>query len=198
MKKILFAMIAGATALSGMSAANAADAGTAYVGAGVVGSHYDIKVPGAISGDDNNGDKATGKVFAGYNIDKTWAVEGGYTDFGSKGYDYTNGATGAAGSIHTDAHSLYVAGKGTLPINEQFNVFGKLGAARNHNSVDATGDAAGLNGSGSKTALYASVGGEYLLNKNVSFSLEYENYGKNDIDVGRKTGAITAGVRYNF
>src|SRR5471030_3189868 len=188
MKKILFAMIAGATALSGISAANAADAGTAYIGAGVVGSHYDIKVPGAVSGDDNNGDKATGKVFAGYNIDKTWAVEGGYTD----------GATGAAGSIHTDAHSLYLAGKGTLPINDQFNVFGKLGAARNHNSVDATGDAAGLNGSGSKTALYASVGGEYLLNKNVSLSLEYENYGKNDIDVGRKTGAITAGVRYNF
>src|SRR5471030_597336 len=183
MKKILFAMIAGATALSGISAANAADAGTAYIGAGVVGSHYDIKVPGAVSGDD---------------IDKTWAVEGGYTDFGSKGYDYTNGATGAAGSIHTDAHSLYLAGKGTLPINDQFNVFGKLGAARNHNSVDATGDAAGLNGSGSKTALYASVGGEYLLNKNVSLSLEYENYGKNDIDVGRKTGAITAGVRYNF
>src|SRR5471030_2536947 len=162
MKKILFAMIAGATALSGISAANAADAGTAYIGAGVVGSHYDIKVPGAVSGDDNNGDK------------------------------------GAAGSIHTDAHSLYLAGKGTLPINDQFNVFGKLGAARNHNSVDATGDAAGLNGSGSKTALYASVGGEYLLNKNVSLSLEYENYGKNDIDVGRKTGAITAGVRYNF
>src|SRR5471030_850427 len=178
MKKILFAMIAGATALSGISAANAADAGTAYIGAGVVGSHYDIKVPGAVSGDDNNGDKATGKVFAGYN--------------------YTSGATGAAGSIHTDAHSLYLAGKGTLPINDQFNVFGKLGAARNHNSVDATGDAAGLNGSGSKTALYASVGGEYLLNKNVSLSLEYENYGKNDIDVGRKTGAITAGVRYNF
>lgn len=198
MKKILFAMIASATALTGISSAQAADAGTAYVGAGVVGSHYDIKVPGAVSGDDDNGNKATGKVFAGYNFDKTWAVEGGYTDFGSKGYNYTNGATGAPGSIHTDAHSLYVAGKGTMPINDQFAVFGKLGAARNHNSVDAVGDAAGLGGSGSKTALYASVGGEYALNKNVSLSLEYENYGKTDIDLGRKTGAVTAGVRYNF
>ena len=93
------------------------------------------------------------------------------------------------GAQHQQRDDKIPAGRGAV---------GKLGAARNHNSVDATGDAAGLNGSGSKTALYASVGGEYLLNKNVSFSLEYENYGKNDIDVGRKPGAITAGVRYNF
>ena len=45
---------------------------------------------------------------------------------------------------------------------------------------------------------YASVGAEYAVNKNVKVSLEYENYGKNDIDTGRKSGAVTAGVRYAF
>ncbi|MFA9215481.1 MAG: porin family protein [Sphingomonadaceae bacterium] len=200
MKKILFALIASVTALGGMSTASAADnePGSAYIGAGLVGSRYSFDVPGATSSDDHSGNKASGKLFAGYNLDKTWAVEGGYTDFGSQSYNYALGGT--AGRLESDSHTWYVAGKGTFPVNEQFNVFGKLGVARNHGSIDATGAAAtaGLGGSGNKNALYASVGGEYSLNKNVALTLEYEHYGKNDIDQGRKTGAITAGVRYNF
>jgi len=194
MKKILFAVIASA-AIGGISSAYAADNG-AYIGAGVVGSRYNMDAPGAIGGDDS-GTKAAGKIFGGYNFNKTWAIEGGYTDFGSQTRDYTN-AAGAPGHLESDSHSFYVAGKGTWPINEQFNVFGKLGAARNHNSVDTAGVANGLGGSGNKTAVYASVGAEYVINRQVSVSLEYENYGKNDIDIGRKQGAITAAVAYHF
>ena len=76
-------------------------------------------------------------------------------------------------------------------------LFGKLGVARNTNEVTTTGFAS-VNGDKDKTALYASVGAEYAVNKNVKVSLEYENYGKNDIDTGRKSGAVTAGVRYAF
>jgi OOP family OmpA-OmpF porin len=195
MKKILFALIASATALTGVTA-HAADAGTAYVGAGIVGSRYSFDVPNAVSSDGHSGNKASGKIFAGYNIDKTFAVEGGYTDFGSKSYNYS--VAGANGHLESDSHSFYVAGKASTPINEQFSVFGKLGAARNHSSVAATGIASGYANSGNKTALYASIGGEYALNKNVSLSLEYEHYGKTESDLGRKTGAITGGLRYNF
>jgi len=195
MKKVLFALVASAAALSGSAAYAADDAGTAYIGAGVVGSRYTFDVPGAVSADNHSGNKAGGKVFGGYNIDKTWAVEAGYTDFGSKTYNYTTGA--GTGSLKSDAHSYYLAGKGTWPVAEKIDVFGKLGVARNHNGVDTTGIAA-VNGGENKNSLYASVGAEYAINKNVKVSLEYENYGKNDIDVGRKNGAITAGLRYNF
>ncbi|MGV7211058.1 outer membrane beta-barrel protein [Oxalobacteraceae bacterium A2-2] len=195
MKKIILAVATAASALSGISLAHADEAGTGYVGVGIVGSRFKYDVP-ATGGDDNSVNKAGGKIYGGYNIDKTWAIEGGYTDFGSKGYNYN--LNGANGRIESDAHSFYLAGKGTVPVNEQFNVFGKLGVARNHNSVDATGAAAGLGGSGNKNALYASVGGEYAINKQVSLSLEYEHYGKNDNDLGRKTGAITGGLRYSF
>ena len=195
MNKILFALIASATALTGVTA-HAADAGTGYVGAGIVGSRYNFDVPVTSATDDHSGNKASGKIFAGYNIDKTFAVEGGYTDFGSQSYNYT--LNGANGHLESDSHSFYVAGKATMPVNEQFNVFGKLGVSRNHNSVEATGVAAPYGSSGNKNALYASVGGEYALNKNVSLSLEYEHYGKNDNVLGRKTGAITGGLRYNF
>jgi OOP family OmpA-OmpF porin len=197
MKKTLIALIATAATLSGTAAFAQDAAGTGYIGAGVVGSRYDFDNvgAGAVSGDNHSGTKAAGKIYGGYNIDQTWAVEAGYTDFGKRSYNYTVG--NAAGGLNTDAHSYYVAGKGTWPVAKDFAVFGKLGVARNHNEVSSTGIAS-VSGSDNKTALYASVGGEYAINKNVKVSLEYENYGKNDIDTGRKAGAITAGLRYNF
>jgi len=199
MKKTLIALIATAAALGGSAAYaqnNTQDAaGTGYVGVGIVGNHYKFDVPGATSSDSDSGNKAAGKIYGGYNIDQTWAVEAGYTDFGSRSYNYT--VNGNAGGLHTDSHSFYVAGKGTWPVAQDVAVFGKLGVARNHNSVDTSGIAS-VSGSDNKNALYASVGAEYAVNKNVKVSLEYENYGKNDIDVGRKSGAITAGLRYNF
>lgn len=197
MKKTLIALIATAATLSGTAAFAQDAAGTGYIGAGVVGSRYDFDSvgAGAVSGDNHSGTKAAGKIYGGYNIDQTWAVEAGYTDFGKRSYNYTVG--GAAGGLNTDAHSYYVAGKGTWPVAKDFAVFGKLGVARNHNEVTTSGIAS-VSGSDNKTALYASVGGEYAINKNVKVSLEYENYGKNDIDTGRKAGAITAGLRYNF
>lgn len=198
MKKILFALVASAAAL-GATAAYAQDntqdaAGTAYIGAGVVGSRYDFGSLGT-STDNHTGSKAAGKIYGGYNIDQTWAVEAGYTDFGKRSYNYSS--TAGTGGLNTDAHSYYLAGKGTWPVARDFAVFGKLGVARNHNEVTTSGIAT-ANGDANKTALYASLGAEYAVNKNVKVSLEYENYGKNDIDVGRKDGAITAGLRYNF
>jgi len=196
MNKILFALVASAAALAGSSAYAADDAGTGYIGAGVVGSRYEFNAPGAaVSGDNHSGSKAGGKVYGGYNIDNTWAVEAGYADFGKRSYNYT--VADNPGGINTDAYSYYVAGKGTWPVNQQIALFGKLGVARNHNEVFTTG-AASVGGSENKTALYASVGAEYAINKNVKVSLEYENYGHSDIDQGRKPGAITAGLRYNF
>ena len=89
MKKIILAVVASAAALAG-SSAFADEAGTAYVGAGVVGSKYEFNAPNAVSGENHSGYKAGGKIFAGYNIDQTWAVEGGYADFGKKSYNYTS------------------------------------------------------------------------------------------------------------
>ena len=44
---------------------------------------------------------------------------------------------------------------------------------------------------------YLAVGGEYKLNKNVAFTLEYERYGKNK-DFGPKPNVWTVAAKYNF
>lgn len=192
MKKIFIAMIASAAALSGVSMAHAEGA---YIGAGVTAGRYKFDVPNTTSGSDNSGYKAAGKLFAGYEFDKNWALEGGYADFGSRDDHFVQ--NGANGSIESKTHGYYLAGKASMPINEQVGVFGKLGVARNHDSITGTGAAAGVTGSDNKTGLYASVGAQYAINKNVALTAEVEHFGQS-AEFGHKSTALSLGARYNF
>ena len=184
-KKILFAMIASVTALTGMSAAHAEGA---YVGAGVTGNRYNFDIPGATSADNHSGYKAGAKIFAGYDFDKTWAVEGGYADFGSKDYSYVTGA--GNGAVKSDSHGYYLAGKATMPVSDKVGVFGKLGVARVNNSLSGTGLSTGVTGE-NKTGVYASVGAQYAINEKVSLTAEVEHF-------GHKATGLALGARYNF
>ncbi len=197
MKKILTALMVSATAFGGISAAHAADDVGPYAGVGVVASKHKYSLSNDTTNGDRNSTEWSGKIYGGYQLNKTFAVEGGYTDFGSSDYNYSVGA--ANGHIDSKSHAFYVAGKGSVPINQQLSVFGKLGVAYNKNEVHGTGLATSYaNGDNNRTNLYASVGGEYALNEKVSLSLEYEHYGKNAVDQGRKKGAVSLGARYNF
>ncbi|MDC8757737.1 porin family protein [Janthinobacterium fluminis] len=192
MKKIFFAVIASVAALSSISIAHAEGA---YVGAGVTTGRYKFDVPNVSSGGDRSSYKVGGKLFAGYEFDKTWAVEGGFANFGSKSYSYVQ--NGVNGKIDAKTRGYYIAGKATMPINEQFGVFGKLGVARNRDSISGTGAASGLSKTDNKTGLYASVGAQYALNKNISLSAELEHFGKS-ASYGHKATALALGARYNF
>jgi OOP family OmpA-OmpF porin len=194
MKKIAFALITSAVALGAASVQ--AQELKPYIGAGVVANSNKYTLPN----DTSDGDKKTteygGKIFGGVQIDKTWGVEAGYVDFGKQSYNYTTGA--GTGSIEGKAKSFYLAGKGTFPINQQVALTGKLGLAHNKNDVNATGLASAYNGDSSRNALYASVGAEYAFTEKVSGVLEYEHFGKNDIDQGRRKGAVNLGVKASF
>ena len=192
MKKIFIAMITSAAALSSVSIAHAEGA---YIGAGVTAGHYKFDVPNTTSGSDDSGYKAAGKVFAGYEFDKNWGVEGGFADFGKRDYNFVQG--GANGRIESKTKGFYVAGKASMPINEQVGVFGKLGVARNDNTISGSGAAAGVANGDDKTGLYASVGAQYAINKNVSLTAEVERFGKS-AEYGHKSTALSFGARYNF
>jgi OOP family OmpA-OmpF porin len=197
MKKTILAVLASVSALGAVSA-HAAD-GVPYMGVGVIASEhrYDTGFVGA--GATVSDDKKTewgGKVFAGYQINPMWAVEGGYTNFGKGDADYTAGAL--RGNAETKSESFYVAGKATYPVAEKVNVFGKLGVAHNRNEV--SGNFLGLSGKEdfSKNSVYAAVGADYAINEKVSMSLEYEHYGKTGVDYGRRKGGVSLNARYNF
>jgi opacity protein-like surface antigen len=187
MKKLIFAMIAAAAAMGTAQAAGP------YVGVGVATVDHQFNLSGA-TGVSSDGYKASGKIFGGYDIDQTWGVEAGYTDFRKSNADYT--LNGTAGRAESDGSSFYVAGKASAPINEQFSVFGKLGAASNKSTLSSSTTPA-FNTSDRKTEVYAGVGVQYNLNQKVALTAEYERYGKSK-DFGAKADVFTVGAKYAF
>lgn len=186
MKKLIIALVAATAAIG---SAQAAQPGP-YIGLGIANADHSASIPGTTNSN-SDGWKTSAKVFGGYDFDQTWGVEAGYTDFRSSDYSYTLNGVNRTGS--SDGKSFYLAGKASLPINEQFGVYGKLGAASNKRTYNDPV----FSGSDRKTELYAGVGAEYNFNPKVSVSLEYERYGKNQ-DIGAKSDVITLGAKYKF
>ncbi len=176
MKKLILAMIAGATMMG------AAQAEGVYLGAGV-----------STAKQGGTGDyKAGAKIFGGVDLDKTWAFEAGYTDHRSDTVNI------GGGTQKTDGYATYYAAKGTMPLNEQVSLYGKLGLSRVKANLSSTGGVVGpFSSSDTKNGVYGGLGVQYNLSKQVALNAEYERYG-NATNFGTKPNAWTLAARYNF
>lgn len=174
MKKLIVALIAGAAAMTAAQAQNFTDTQPhAYVGVGV-STAKNIQL------DDQ---KLGGKIYGGYEFNRTWAAEAGYTDFGD--HDTANAKTKGNGT--------YLAAKATMPINEQFSAYGKVGVQRSERKYES----AALNLKDTDTGAYGALGVQYKLNQQVALTAEYERFGK-EKDIGAKANVWTVGAHYNF
>ncbi|MDR1164079.1 MAG: porin family protein [Candidatus Accumulibacter sp.] len=183
------------------------------------GSDYSFEDPalsGLISERRDKTDNAW-KLFAGYEFNKYIAVEGGHAELGSPEVRYSGSGPlqGLKGKARLKQSAWFISAKGTLPIHERFNLFGKVGITHNKSSISAKSNDAVLNAyldlphkkSADKTGLFYGVGAEYVLDKNIRFRLEYENFGRfgsrgyvlEDRETGRsKTDLWSLGVTLNF
>jgi OOP family OmpA-OmpF porin len=192
MKKIIFALIAGA-AVTAAAQAQTAAAPHLYVGVGVATADHNYSLNGnGVSNVDSDGYKPSAKVFGGYDFNQNWGVEVGYTDNRDSDFSYTTKGVTANGT--SNGHSFYIAGKGTAPITEQFAAYGKLGVAYNQQSLSTN---TGLNIDSDDTGVYAAAGLQYAVAPQVSLIAEYERYGKRK-EFGAKADAITIGAKYSF
>lgn len=185
MKKIAFALFATAAAIGAAQAQTiAADtAPHAYVGIGASTSDNITKDEYRVGG----------KIYGGYQFDRNWGVEAGYTYLDSQDFSRSIGANrNLSGSVK--GSNSYIAGKYTIPINERFSAYGKLGLAYTERKYS---DNAGLRYNDNDTGVYGGVGVQYKLNQNVSLVGEYERYGK-DKKIGAKADAYTVGLQYDF
>lgn len=187
MKKIIVALIAGLTAMGAAQAQS-----RPYVGLGVASADHNFKIGGATNVN-SEGYKPSAKIFGGVELTPMFGIEAGYTDIRKADHTYNIGTT--AGRATTDGSRSYVAGKATMPVNEAFSVYGKLGAG--YSKVNVSSATPLMSRSDSKTELYGAVGGQYALNEKVALTLEYERYGKSK-DYGVKADAITAGAKFSF
>lgn len=194
MKKIVLALIASAAAMGAAQAQSqtSSDTPRGYVGAGVASSDHNFTLPGAANVD-SDGWKSSGKIFGGYEFNRNFGVEAGYTDQRKSRANYT--LNGTRGSAEASGHSVYLAGKATAPVNERVSVYGKLGLARNETELRSTN--AAYNRDENKTEAYGALGVQYNFNRNWAAVAEYERYGGKK-DFGANPDVVTVGAKYSF
>jgi len=134
---------------------------------------------------------AVGGIFLGYKVNKNIGVEAQYTGIG-KVTDRINGTAKA------DAASLAVIG--FLPLNDEFNLYGKLGIAATKTTVSTS--LAPMNDA-TRVGITYGLGGEYNFNKSIGMRLGWDHYNAAvDITGGNKNNAnanvISVGALYNF
>jgi OmpA-OmpF porin, OOP family len=132
-----------------------------YIGGGI--GQADVK---EISDEDTSM-----KIFGGYQINRTWAVELGYTDFGKV----------SAGGAEFSSNAWELVGVGTLPLGDgKFGLFGKAGFF--------WGEAKGGGVKDDSVELTYGVGAAWNFTPNLALRGEYQRYtdvgnGASDVDV---------------
>lgn len=134
------------------------------------------------------------KIYAGYQLTENFGMQVGYVRLREINQNSGSGATLI--SQTATGHSTYVAGTARLPLGHSFALTGKLGVSFGK-VTDASPSTVATNLLlGSKTSLLIGTGAEYVLNHNVSFSVELESYGKISNQV--KGNSLTVGTRFTF
>lgn len=163
-----------------------------YVGGSIGQTSVDISCAGASSCDDSD---TAFKVFGGYQINRNFAVEFGYTDLGT----FKASAPGLSLDIDTNAWEL--VGVGAYPFSPQFSVYGKLGFYRGEAKASATLGVLSGSAKETNTDLTYGVGLQYNLNRQLGVRGEWQRYssmggdsigGEFDVDV------LSLGLTYKF
>ena len=105
----------------------------------------------------------------GFRISPTIAAELGLTIFGDSIINY------GFGQATLSASSFHPAIVGSLPINDQFDLIGKLGIAFNKAEINDTFFGTE---SASNTSPMFGFGAQYKINPQFSLRMHYENFGK--------------------
>jgi OOP family OmpA-OmpF porin len=165
-------------ALSGFGAlAQPAETGW-YIGASFGQAKADVDCSGTIACDDKD---SSWKIFGGYQINRNFAVELGYSDLGA-----VTASTPSfvlfplvvpAANLEIEATAWELVAVGSLPVTDGFSVFGKLGVYRA--DTDARVDFGALGStteSDSNTDLTFGIGVRYDFTRNFGVRAEYQFY----------------------
>ena len=142
------------------------------------------------------------KIFGGYQINRNFALEGGYFDLGKFGFTATTIPLGSlTGNIKVRGLNLDLVG--ILPITEKFSAFGRVGVnyAEAKDAFTGSGFVSVINPNTSKREANrkAGVGLQYAFTDSLGMRAEMERYRINDA-VGNKgdIDLISLGLVYRF
>jgi opacity protein-like surface antigen len=146
--------------------------------------------------DGGGNEHATGASLGlGYEFDKNWDAEIGYTNFG------TIKSTELTTQSSFKTQTIYAAGIGKLPVTDTLSIFGKAGVAFNYSKISVVG--LPLESSKTNTALLLGVGLNYQFTKELAATLDYTHYGKGKVTIENETkdfkiDQVSVGLKYYF
>jgi OmpA-OmpF porin, OOP family len=142
------------------------------------------------------------RVFAGYQLNRNFAIEGGYADLGRATASGVIGGVDVSARFETTAWDLVAVG--ILPLANRFSLYGKLGLYYGTVKATATGTLGGFSQTDSEkdsgTDLTFGIGALFDITRNIGVRAEYRKYsdvggsdvGESDVDV------IGISVLYRF
>lgn len=205
MKKIILVVmtIAG---LAGATTAFAGDEGWYVLGGiGQVTNNSDkstldnaLRSVGATGFSSNLSNPTVYELEAGYQVNKNFAIEGGYIASNDEKYGASGG--NLAGPITASAHvtGWTLAAVGILPLANQFSILGKLGYAGIQLSGSVTGPGGTASLSGTKSDLTYGVGVKYDLTTAASMRLDLDSYNVGDSSSSSRSNVWTIRLGYKL
>jgi OOP family OmpA-OmpF porin len=149
-----------------------------YAGASVGTPHWNDTVAG-VDGDSNG---VAGKLYGGYAFTPNFALEAGAARLGHE--SDLNGRVRANGA--------FLDAVGTLPLNPDWSLLGRVGVARGR----FTGPAGDHD---SDTNLHLGAGVQYRITPAMALRAEYEQYRFHDVfGADANVGQVTAGLKVDF
>ncbi len=113
------------------------------------------------------------KLFLGYQFNPNFAMEGGYVDLGSLGYNASY--TGGTISVNNKTTGYNVSALGMLPVNSDLTAFGKAGfTLANIKGTGTSSTGVSVTSSDDKSSLGYGVGLIYQINPQIGLRTEWE------------------------
>ena len=178
-------IIAMGAALGLVSTLAHADGG--YAGLSVGSAEQKKSVEFSSTNIDRTKDTTTAfKLLVGYQYNPTFGVEAGWVHHGSSDVKLS----GLVATLKPE--SFYAAGTATLPLGNQFALFGKLGLANHRTKFGGS--------TRTNTGAFAGAGLSYAFTPTVAGVVEYEDFGKvvDEPMITAKSRVVSAGVRVAF
>lgn len=149
----------------------ASDLGIGYIGTSVGSAKADDFCKGFFIGSCDDTDTGW-KLFGGFQYTPNWGVEVYYVDFG----EFKANATfeGMSFTENAEANAFGISAIGTLPINDQFDVFAKVGISRWELDLDFTDEGIPSSVDDDGSNITFGIGASYFFNRLFAIRVEWE------------------------
>jgi OOP family OmpA-OmpF porin len=138
------------------------------------------------------------KVEIGYDFNKNWGVELGYTSFGTD-FDLDTEEGEGSARVTQKANAITLSAIGSIPVNDWFGVYARLGYARYDTNNNGSIDGVRVDDESGNSPFWG-AGVKFNLNEQFAIRVEYQNYRDLSNQLGHKDDVqgLFAGGVYRF